>query len=246
MWFKPRVVWGKDFDWWSSVEPITKNTISKQQEQDINDDSMASTLTRFNMETLLLIDKVWSDNPDFNRDESINKLQVLWDNFGNLFGDWFLQLAESKKDEYDLSNKDDLELLEDIMKISDLNIMDDSAEFSIEYFIVAYVEFFTRMADADDPFLQIWWVFLDEDFRVKLDKILDTVESLENTSWHRDRQTVWMQKRVEHWIRDMSDTQLKWIVVGVEISLINKNPEYFTAVCWEIMERVRGNVPRMK
>jgi len=86
---------------------------------------------------------------------------------------------------------------------------------------------------------------VDSAFNKRITDILDTVESLENMAGHRDRQTVWMQLRVSHKIKDMSDNELKQIVMNTWLDTVHVKPEYFTAICGEIMERILWSVPRV-
>ncbi len=97
-----------------------------------------------------------------------------------------------------------------------------------------------------DPLENINGDFVDRDFNIRIHQILETVESLElSTDWRKSRQETWIKWRVEHGIKDMSDKQLRDIVMATELSIINTKPSYFTALCGEIIERVVGTVARV-
>jgi len=95
-----------------------------------------------------------------------------------------------------------------------------------------------------DPFENNGEKLLDIAFNTRINAILDTVFSLENTN-SKDREAVWMEWRVKHWIKEMTDSQLKNIVMLSEDKEVKTKPSYFTAICWEIMERVVWNVGRV-
>ena len=99
--------------------------------------------------------------------------------------------------------------------------------------------------DANDCLANSGGVFVDTAFDKKIGFVLDTVDSLENSRWHRDRQTVWQQLRKRHNLHSTPDSKLKEIVMNADFWIIQTKPEYFTAICWEIMERVLGNVDRV-
>lgn len=98
--------------------------------------------------------------------------------------------------------------------------------------------------EQQDPLENNWGIIFDWEFDARINLILDTVEALEN-SHSKDRYQVWLDWRKKHKIMEMRDTQLKDIVMSTDLSRINVNPSYFTALCWEIMERVQGNVERV-
>ena len=100
---------------------------------------------------------------------------------------------------------------------------------------------------TEDPLESINGDLVDKDFNARIHQILETVESLElSTGGARNRQETWMKWRVDHGIQDMSDAQLKDIVMATELGIIKTKPVYFTALCEEIMERVIGTVARIR
>lgn len=115
--------------------------------------------------------------------------------------------------------------------------------------IVSQIDF-SQISSAilwEDPFLNKEGNFIDTLFDNKIKYIIDIVQSLENSNikW-RDRWSIWREERKKHNIDIMTDLQLKWIVMLAENKDIQIKPGYFTWICWEIMERVIGNVPRVK
>jgi len=102
------------------------------------------------------------------------------------------------------------------------------------------LEWVSSNPDAQNysPVTELEWLSFDD----KIHKIIDTVETLEDLS-AKDREYIWMNGRTKYWVKDMTTTELRDLILDLkDANLVRTKPEYFTTVCWEIMNRILWNV----